>query len=93
MEKNVRLRRLSAWWTVVADGVVAVEFYKILVQLKASLCAEWTPLVCGVQQRRMRRCEPGDHDRLARADHDPPCGAAHARLRTKKVTDSTNLNN
>ena len=38
----------------------------------------------GLPQRRMRRCEPGDHDRLARADHDPPCGAAHARLRTKE---------
>ena len=38
----------------------------------------------GLPQRRMRRCEPGDHDRLARADHDPPCGAAHARLRPKE---------
>src|SRR5215469_7100481 len=46
----------------------------------------------GLPQRRMRRCEPGDHDRLARADHDPPCGAAHARLRPKRAAYSTNLN-
>src|ERR1044071_1352323 len=53
---------------------------------------KWTPLMSGVPQRRMRRCEPGDHDRLARADHDPPCGAAHARLQPKQTAYSRSLN-
>jgi hypothetical protein len=52
----------------------------------------WSPLMSGLPQRRMRRCEPGDRDRLARADHDPPCGAAHARLRPKKTAIIHNLN-
>src|SRR5207253_857313 len=45
----------------------------------------WSPLMSGLAQRRMRRCEPGDHERLARADHHPPCGGAHARLRRKRA--------